>query len=193
MNILSGFKYIPSLEGKIKTMRKISLYIAASIDGYIARPNGSVEWLDEFPTPDNNDFGYHEFLKDIDTTIMGGATYRQVLTFGDWPYPDKDNFVLTRQLDLEHPNASFVNDDIVKFAKDLRERSGKGIWLIGGGEINSVFLQNDLIDEMILTVVPIVLGNGIPLFAKAEINKKLKLQKTETFENGMVQLTYTKN
>lgn len=173
-------------------MRKISLYIAASLDGYIARPDGDIKWLEEFPNPDNNDFGYHEFLKGVDTTIMGGATYRQVLTFGEWPYPDKANFVFTRQLDLKDPNASFVNDDIVNFAKDLSQRSGDKIWLIGGGEINSIFLQNDLIDELILTIVPIVLGDGIPLFAKGEINKILKLEKTESFQNGMVQLTYSK-
>ena len=174
-------------------MRKISLYIASSLDGYIARPDGDIKWLEEFPNPDNNDFGYHEFLKGVDTTIMGGATYRQVLTFGEWPYPDKDNFVFTKQLGLEDSNVSFVNDDIVSFAKELRKRKGEKIWLIGGGQINSIFLKNDLVDEMILTIVPIVLGDGIPLFAKDEINKTLRLEKTHAYPNGMVQLTYAKN
>lgn len=173
-------------------MRKISLYIAASIDGYIAKADGSVAWLDEIPNPENSDFGYFDFIKEIDTTIMGGATYRQVLTFGEWPYTDKENFVLTRNTKLEDSNVNFFSGDVVSFAKDLKAKPGKGIWLIGGGEINTLFLRNNLIDEIILTIIPVVLGDGIPLFAKADLNKTMTLKKSEAFSNGMVQLTYSK-
>lgn len=172
-------------------MSKVSLYIAASLDGYIARPDGDIKWLEEFPNPAKEDFGYHDFLKSIDITVMGGTTYRQVLSFGEWPYPDQENYVITRQAGPEDPNVTFIRN-INDFLKGLRERSTGKIWLIGGGEINSIFLQNDLIDELILTIVPLVLGDGIPLFAKGNFNKRFKLENAETFTNGMVQLTYSK-
>lgn len=174
-------------------MRKISLYIAASLDGYIARPNGNIEWLVNFPNPDKNDFGYTAFIKEVETTLMGGTTFRQIADFEEWPYPDKENFVFTRKEGSERTLVKFVTSDMVEFAKDLKAKEGGLIWLIGGGKINTIFMQNDLVDEIVLTVVPIVLGDGIPLFAKGEISKTMKLQKTEAFENGMVQLTYSKN
>ncbi|WP_417610827.1 dihydrofolate reductase family protein [Owenweeksia hongkongensis] len=173
-------------------MRKISLYIAASLDGYIAKPDGDIKWLVDFPNPEKDDFGYNHFIKEVETTLMGGATFRQIADFEEWPYPDKENFVLTRQKGEESSLVTFVTSDVVDFVKELRKKKGGLIWLIGGGSINTIFMQNDLVDEIILTVVPIVLGDGIPLFAKGDLNKTLKLQKTEAFSNGMVQLTYSK-
>ncbi len=174
-------------------MRKISLYIASSIDGYIAKSDGSVKWLEEFPNPEKSDFGYSEFIVEVDTLLMGANTYREVLTFGEWPYKGKDSFVFSRNPVKAHDeNVTFVAGDIVHFVNELKVRQGKTIWLVGGGEINSLLLNNDLIDEIILTIVPIVLGDGIPLFAKGKINKTLALTNSHTFENGMVQLTYSK-
>jgi len=174
-------------------MRKLSLYIATSIDGYIARPDGSVAWLEDIPNPDKSDFGYSDFIKTVDTTLMGGATYRQILTFGDWPYKDKRNFVFSRSTDLEHPYASFINEDVVAFTEELKSGKGKDIWLIGGAEINNLLLQNDLIDEIILSIAPVVLGDGIPLFASSTKQKPFELEKTNTYSNGMVQLKYRNN
>ncbi len=174
-------------------MRKLSLYIACSIDGYIAKPDGSVDWLEDFPNPDEPDMGYFEFIKDVDTLLFGAKTYRQVLTFGEWPYEGKESFVFSRNPVAAHDDkATFISGDIVHFVNDLKTKPGKTIWLVGGGEINSLLLNNDLIDEIILTLVPMVLGNGVPLFAQGKLDKVLKLFSTKTYTNGMVQMTYSK-
>ena len=174
-------------------MRKLSLYIASSLDGYIAKPDGSIKWLEEFPNPEQSDFGYSEFLKDVDTLLFGAKTYRQVLTLGEWPYADKQTFVFSRNPQRTHDeHATFVSGDIAHFVSDLKQKDGGTIWLVGGGEINSLLLNNNLIDEIILTLVPIVLGDGIPLFAKEKLDKQLHLKDSKTFTNGMIQLTYTR-
>ncbi len=174
-------------------MRKLSLYIASSIDGYIAKPDGSVDWLEDFPNPDQPDMGYFDFIKDVDTLLFGAKTYRQVLTFGEWPYEGKESFVFSRNPVAAHDDkATFISGDIVHFVNDLKTKPGKTIWLVGGGEINSLLLNNDLIDEIILTLVPMVLGNGVPLFAHGKLDKVLKLSSTKTYTNGMVQMKYLK-
>lgn len=174
-------------------MRKVTLYIASSLDGYIAKSDGSLRWLEEFPNPDQSDFGYSDFLKNVDTLLMGGKTYRQVLTFGDWPYVGKQAYVFSRNpKDAHDEYATFVSGDVVHFVSELRQKQGKTIWLVGGGEINSLLLQNNLIDEIILTLTPVALGEGIPLFGKGTLEKNLMLKSHQVFKNGMVQLTYTR-
>lgn len=175
-------------------MRKIKLYIAASIDGFIADKNGSVEWLETLPNPDLLDYGYYTMYNSIDTTLMGNATYQQVLGFDvPFPYPDKTNFVFTRNSSLtKDENVTFVSDNIVDFVKDLKAKDGKAIWLIGGGQINTILLNADLIDELIIAYMPIVLGEGIPLFSANTALKSFRLLKSETFGTGVVSLTYVK-
>ena len=173
-------------------MRKIILYIAVSIDGYIAGPDGEIDWLHSIDNPDNNDFGYAKFYKSIDTTIMGNSTYKQILSFGvDFPYPEKTNYVFTKnksESDTDH--VKFVNSDFEKFVIDLKNSSGKNIWLIGGGKTNSFFLNNNFIDEIILTTIPIILGKGIPLFEGNVRNKKIRMSKINSFDCGIVQSNF---
>ncbi|WP_018476770.1 dihydrofolate reductase family protein [Pontibacter roseus] len=176
-------------------MRKIILYIAASTDGYIARPDGNIDWLhDKKYTIPDEDFGYTAFLQTIDTTLMGNSTYKQVLGFDmPFPYPDFQNYVFSRseQQDTEH--VTFVKDKLVDFIEQLKEQPGKDIWLIGGGQLNSVLLNAGLLDEIILTYIPIVLGRGIPLFSEEANEHKLKLIPTENklYRNGFLQVRYS--
>lgn len=173
-------------------MRKIKLYIATSLDNYIARPNGEIDWLETFPTPEGEDFGYAAFMETVTTTLMGNKTYQQVLGFDmPFPYADKENFVFTRQKGLEPTeHVQFVSENIISFIQSLKEKPGKNIWLIGGGQLNTVLLNHDLIDEMILTVLPIVLGEGIPLFGGKPEEQIFNLLNHQVFDNGFVQLTY---
>jgi dihydrofolate reductase len=172
-------------------MRKIVLYIAASLDGYIARPDGSTEWLhDERYSLPNEDYGYSSFLKTIDTTLMGHSTYKVILGFDmPFPYPDKSNYVFSRSAThaaAEH--VTFVSDDVVAFVEQLKQQPGKAMWLIGGGQINTLLLNATLIDEIILTYIPIVLGQGIPLFAAGAQETQLQVTNSKSYGNGFVQL-----
>lgn len=176
-------------------MRKIVLYIAASIDGYIARKDGNVDWLEDpdYLVEGGDDMGYGDFYAGIDITLMGNATYQEVLGFDvPFPYPDKKNYVFSRSEKDNDENVEYVSGDIVAFTKQLKNQPGKDIWLIGGGKINTIFLENELIDQIILTIVPFTLGDGIPMFHKANVETKFKLESNQTFPNGMVQLTFNK-
>ena len=132
--------------------RKLKLYIATSMDGYIARPNGEIDWLEE---AGNLDYGYHDFYSSIDTTLMGNSTYKLTLTVAEFPYAGKANYVFTRGAPPpDTANVQFVSGDIVSFVESLKSSTGKDIWLVGGGQINTVMLNAGLIDEIILTVFP---------------------------------------
>ena len=144
-------------------LRRLKLYIAASLDGYIAGPNGEIDWLE---TGGGLDYGYSDFYASIDATLMGRATYEVTQTVEEFPYPDKTNYVFTRNPAVSgKANVRFVSGDIASFARGLKTEEGQDIWLVGGGRINAVMLNADLIDDIILTVFPLVLGCGIPLFA----------------------------
>jgi len=173
-------------------MRKIKLYIATSIDGYIASKDGSIDWLND-PTWElpGEDFGYTDFMQSIDTTLMGNKTYQQVIGFDvPWPYSDYRNIVFTRKETALDSKVEFHTGDIPQYVKALKTESGKDIWLIGGSEINGILLDAGLIDEIRLTMIPIVLGNGIPLFSNASSQQKFKQVESKSYPNGMVQLRY---
>ncbi len=170
--------------------RKLKLYIATSMDGYIAGPNGEIDWLD---SAGNLDYGYHDFYSSIDTTVMGNSTYKLTLTVDEFPYADKANYVFTRSAPPpDTANARFVSRDIASFVKSLKGLPGKDIWLIGGGQINTVMLNAGLIDEMILTVFPLVLGDGIPLFAPGANLTRFRTTGCQSYETGLVQWRMTK-
>lgn len=175
-------------------MRKVKLYIAISLDGRIAKPDGNLDWLHSVPNPDNTDHGYAEFISGVDTTLMGNRTYKEVLGFGvEWPYRDKTNYVFTRQKDLrDNEQVKYVNDDIPGFVRKLKEQDGKDIWLIGGGEINTVLLNAGLIDEMLVFVMPVVIGKGIAIFEGDVAETQLKLKDVLQYASGAVRLTYVK-
>ncbi len=164
-------------------MTKIIVYIASSLDGYVARENGSIDWL-----PEVTESGYDAFYKSVDTVIMGKTTYDQVLTFGEYPYKDKKSFVFTRTNQNKDENAEFVSD-VEKFVKDGFPGAGENIWLVGGAQIIASFLKQRVVDEIIITVIPVLLGKGIPLFKDIENEIKLEFVKTEKY-GQLVDLHY---
>ena len=176
-------------------MSEIKLYIASSLDGYIARENGSLDWLTDLPNPEQSDYGYTALLSSIDTVVMGRNTYQEILGFGvEWPYSDCQTYVVSRADDLEikTEKTEQVQDLNTEFFKTLKKESKKDVWLVGGGQLVSEFLRHRAIDEIMLCVIPVVLGNGIPLFPKGTPETQLDLIKTEAFSSGAVMLTYHK-
>jgi dihydrofolate reductase len=170
-------------------MRKIILFIATSLDGFIARENGEVDWLFT-----EGEYGYKEFFNSVDTVLMGGKTYRQILTFGDeFPYATKQAFVFTRDVNYRsNEEVTFIHHDMIEFVNELRTKKGKDIWLIGGSEINTAFLNAGLIDEMWLFVHPVILTRGIPLFYDTGADHWMKINDIEEFDTGLVKMVYVR-
>lgn len=173
-------------------MRKIKLYIAISLDGKIAKPNGDVSWLDGVPNPDKTDYGYGKFLDSIDTTIMGNKTFKQVRQFeGEFPYRGLNNYIFTRNPETEATeDVEFISGNIPEFIESLKAINGKDIWLIGGGQINALLLNHQLIDEMQIFVMPVVLGAGIPIFHSIASDTPLRLIETLAYSSGVQMLKY---
>lgn len=164
-----------------------------SLNGKIADSNGSVDWLESIPNPDKLDYGYLDFIKNIDATIQGNATYSQLLDWGiDFPYPTKSNYVFTRNNDLsDNDDVQFVSSEHIEFAKNLKKEKGRDIWLLGGGQINTLLFNAGLIDEIILFIMPIVITDGIDLLEGIPVENKLKLIKSISYPTGAVQLHYS--
>jgi dihydrofolate reductase len=172
-------------------MKKIKLYIAASIDGYIAQSNGDLDWLTEYPINSETNYGYNDFFESIDTIVMGGRTYRDILCMDVvWPYTNKMTYVITHNPMRTKENIHFITDNIVETISQLRKEKGKNIWLVGGGEIIAMLLNEDLIDEMIITYIPVILGNGIPLFPNNPKESAWILKKNASYKNGAIQVLY---
>ena len=178
---------------RAECMRKIKLYIASSLDSYIAGENGSIDWLFS-----DGDYGYAKFYDSIDTILVGRKTYDQSLTFEEYPYKGKKVYVFTRSTEeKENKNVTYdveyIDEEIPSFARLLIQQSSvekKDIWLLGGGEIVSILLNAGLVDEIILSIHPIILGKGVPLFPSIKKRVKLQLQQSIPFESGLVQLCY---
>jgi dihydrofolate reductase len=165
-------------------MRKIKLFIACSLDGYIAKEDGSVNWL-----PENTDSGYDQFYSSIDTVLMGQKTYEQILTFGKYPYKDKISYVFSRNPNQKKDENVEFTSEVEEFTKKLVSSSGKDIWLVGGSEIASTFVNLKFVGELILSVIPVVLGKGIPLFQNIKEKIKLELIKTTEYPE-LIELRY---
>lgn len=146
-------------------MRKIKLYIATSLDGYIATLDGGLDWLTAYPNPEISDYGYSDFYNTVETLIMGGSTYQSILDMDiPWPYEDKQTYVISRTKKSNSSIVEVVGENIVSKVAEWKATGGKDIWLVGGGELVSLFLNNKLVDTMEITVIPTLLGRGIPLF-----------------------------
>ncbi|PAX59502.1 dihydrofolate reductase family protein [Brunnivagina elsteri] len=173
-------------------MTKFILYIATSVDGYIARSDGSVDWLPS-PEVDGEDYGYGKFYDSIDALVMGSTTYEQILEFGDWQYPGKLSYVFTsRNLSTKRNNILFVKGGIEEVILDMNRRGYKRVWLVGGGNIISSFLNKGLVDEYIITIIPIILGSGISLFQSVS-ELKLNFVGIKSYNSSAVELRYKKD
>ncbi|MGB7439717.1 MAG: dihydrofolate reductase family protein [Coleofasciculaceae cyanobacterium] len=167
-------------------MRKIILFIACSLDGYIASTTGEVDWLFT-----DQDYGYSDFFATIDTVLIGRKTYEQVLSFGEYPYQGVKSYLFTRNsLFQTDKNVELARGDTKKFVDELRQLQGKNIWLVGGSQLIDDLMSKNLVDELILSIHPIFLGEGIPLFTKRTTPQSLQLTQCQTYSSGLVQLSY---
>ena len=171
--------------------RKVIVQIAASADGYIARSDGDIDWLTSRPAP-KGFYGISKFMKTIDTLVMGRKTYEAGLKLGGKFDPKTPTFVFSR-----HPppadvpaGVEFVSGAIRPFVDRLNDRPGKNTWLMGGGDLIASFLDEQAIDEFVISVVPVFIGDGIPLIARRHRHVPLELRSVERFDDGLVQLHY---
>lgn len=166
-----------------------------SLDGYIATPDGGIEWLNEIPNPNKEDYGYNALLDSVDTILMGGRTYHEIIGFGvPWPYKNKQTYVIAHNDTNVTPNeqVEFITEDIYHHISALKELGGKDIWLVGGGELTTILLNLDLIDEMQIAIIPTIIGEGLPLFPNKPKTSKWRLIGSESFSSGVSLITYTK-
>ena len=170
---------------RISGMSKVILFIATSLDGYIAGPEGEIDWLFH-----DADYGYTPFFHSVDALVMGRKTYELSLSFGEWPYGDKPAYVLTRRPPPDDPRVKFVAGDVAGLVAGLGASGSQNIWLVGGSELVSAFMQAGLIDEFVISVHPIVLGRGIPLFAPGVPPTGLRFDGVTTHDSGLAQLRY---
>jgi len=171
--------------------RNIIARIAASADGFIARPDGDLEWLTSRPAP-KGFYGYDAFMSSIDTLVLGRKTYEVGLRFGGKFDATSRTIVFSRHAPPAGPppGVEFVNSAIRPFVSRLREEPGKNIWLMGGGDLIASFLDEQAIDEFVVNVVPVFIGDGIPLIARRHRHVPLTLHSLERYDNGNVQLHY---
>ena len=173
-------------------MRPVTLFIALSLDGFIADGQGGVDWLQgQDPNADLPD-SYGPFIQTVDTVVMGAATYRQIVTElspGEWPYQGLEAYVITHSPQPGRPGITFTGLDACTLVKQLKARSGKGIWICGGAAIARPLIEHDLIDRYHLSVIPTLLGGGVRLFGP--LNKPLPLRLVHTQSgNGITDLVY---
>jgi dihydrofolate reductase len=173
-------------------MRKLKLYIAISLNGKIAKPDGSVDWLESIPNPEKTDHGYTDFYKSIDITIQGNNTYKQIMGWGiDFPYADKKNYVFTRNEALVNTeNVEFIAKNHVDFVNELKMQDGKDVWVIGGSKLNTMLLNENFLDEIQVFVMPIIIADGINLFESLPNETKLTLIHSQSYSTGAVELRY---
>lgn len=174
-------------------MAKIQLYIATTIDGFIARENGSLDWLFEHANSNKLDYGYNDFLKEVDIILMGRRTYDELMGYGvNWPYEDKKTYILSRSTNykIKTPNTFLIGKISKAFIESLKSESKKNIWIVGGGILISQFLNKSAINEMILSIIPIILGKGVKLFPDEPHETKFQLLSSQSFETGVVNLAY---
>ncbi|MDR1201810.1 MAG: dihydrofolate reductase family protein [Tannerellaceae bacterium] len=175
-------------------MKKIILYIAASIDGRIAEPDGGIEWLSEFPITKEMNYGYKEFIASIDTIIMGGRSWRELSNMDAMgAYAAKAIYVVSRHDWGETENTKFITENVKEHITALRNEPGKDIWLFGGGELVSMLLAADLVDEIRIAYIPVILGKGITLFPEQPKESKWGLAESKNYSSGIMMVEYRKN
>lgn len=171
-------------------MKKAVLYIAMSLDGYIAGTDDNLDFLSTVEK-ENEDYGYYKFLESVDSVIMGRKTYEKILSFGiGFPHPDKECYILSRKNDKSAENVHFYNGNLAQLIAMLKQNNNKDIFIDGGAETVNALLSEKLIDEIIISIIPILLGSGVALFKNNRVQQKLELVSSKSFEMGLVQLHY---
>jgi dihydrofolate reductase len=169
--------------------RKVIVFIAMSLDGFIAKRNDDLSFL-SIVEQKSEDYGYSEFIKTVDTVILGRKTYDKVLSFGiPFPHAGKKTFVITHSNRPSSGNINFT-PNLESLILDLKKEAGKNIFVDGGAEIINQLMQQNFIDEFIISIIPVLLGEGIELFKPARRERRLILVSAKSFEKGLVQLHY---
>lgn len=171
-------------------MRRVVLYIATSLDGYIAKPDGGIEWL-SIVDRSGEDYGYHEFIQTVDTVVIGRKTFDKIHSNGNgFPHKDKKCYVITRQDKAPENNIIYYKDNLADLILKLKSTPGKNIYCDGGAEIVNSLMKNDLIDDYIISIIPVFLGKGIRLFDDYRKKMDLKLINSKSYVSGLVQFHY---
>ena len=175
-------------------MRKVTLYIAMSLDGYIADSKGNVDWINgQAPDAEMTDT-YSTFVKDIDTVVMGWNTYRQVATElspNEWIYSALTSYIITHRTLPSTKNLKFVQDDPCMVVQKLKQEPGRGIWICGGANVIHPLVQSDMIDEYYISIIPTLLGSGVRLWGETPKEIPLKLARIHSY-NGITELVYVR-
>ena len=169
----------------------ITYYVAQSLDGFIARPNGAVDWLPAFEEG-GPDYGFHDFLDTIDVLIMGRGTYEHVLGYGAWPYKHPTVVCAHGPLNAKHGVLQWQHD-LPQLMSWLDGQGYKRAWLVGGGTLASAFAVKGALDQVVTTIVPVCLGDGIQLLEALDGDFRLNLSEYHVFPNGLVQIHYTRD
>lgn len=171
-------------------MAVIVYYVAASVDGFIATLEGGIEWLAPFEGREE-DYGYAEFYNSVDAVLVGGRTYEACLRYAEWPWPGKPCWVFSRQKrKVTQPDVIVTDRGPAAVAAELKERGIKRAWLAGGGELAGSFREAGLIDEYIISYIPAILGDGIPIFGFSSVKEDLELVSAKSFPVGIVRAHY---
>lgn len=173
-------------------MRKTILFIAMSLDGYIADLNGGTGWLEGQVSGENDMVSYEEFICNVDTVIMGANTYHQLVTElspDEWIYHNLTSYIITHASKQSTDKIRFTDEHPCQLVNRLKNETGKDIWICGGADIVKQLLQADLIEQYYINVIPTILGSGIRLFDNLDKEIKLKLIKTRSY-NGITDLVY---
>ncbi|MBI5325141.1 MAG: dihydrofolate reductase [Ignavibacteriae bacterium] len=177
---------------KNSNKRKVIVYIAVSIDGYIAKKDGDISWL-SIVEKEGEDYGYSDFIKTIDTVIMGRKTYDKVLSMVEnFPHKDKKCYIITHTKKPHQDNLEFYTGDLKELVSNLKSEKGNNIFIDGGSEIINYLMKCNLIDEFVISILPILLGDGIKLFKEGNPDDLYELLNVNTFDTGLVQLHYKK-
>lgn len=173
-------------------MPAVLYYVAASLDGYIATQDGGVEWLSPFEGT-GEDYGFTQFYASIDALLLGSRTYEQSLTFGTWPYPGKPCWVFSqRPLPVSRPEVTLTTHSPHQVVAALAAQQYRRVWLVGGATLAASCRAEGVITEYIISIVPIILGGGLPLFSAPGPPENLALAETRSYSNGVVQLRYVR-
>jgi dihydrofolate reductase len=180
-----------NLNPQFKSMsRKLILYIATSLDGYIAAPNDDLSFLDAV-AKEGEDYGYGEFIQTIDTVIIGRKTYDWIMAHvPEFVHADKDTYVITRTPREQIGNTRFYTGDMKELVARLKSEEGKNIFVDGGAEVVNALLLDNLIDEFVISVIPVLLGAGVRLFKDGCGQQGLELVDVKGFKTGLVQMQY---
>ena len=169
--------------------RKVVLYIAMSLDGYIATREDDISWLSQVEV-DGEDYGYAKFIDRIDTVIMGRKTYDKVCSFGiEFPHKDKKCYIISRNKKASN-EVEYYSGDIKKLIEELKNKAGMDIFVDGGAEVVNEILKENLFDEYIISIIPILLGDGKRLFHDGRPTKELQYVESKSYSSGLVQVHY---